>query len=163
MKFAQNSTMAVQIALICLEAVITMMFLPMRIGLTGHVSLARRRAELDVKLFALRLVRVRLFVKNGRFRCTLNGKKFKKPSNDPKKAIKMADKFLCSDIRRGGVAALRIGLDEAMMSAATGAMLQVLLLPLAKGGVYMSEEDSFELDVSINMRINLLQVADIAL
>ena len=155
--------MAVQIVLICLEAVIALAFLPMRICLTGHVSLERRSAALDVKLFAFRLVRVRTFVKNGRLNCTMNGKKPKKPSVKPEKMLKMASNLRDSDVRTSGIAALRIGLDDAMMSAAFGAMIRVLLLPLAVSGVYIENADKFELDIDINIKINLLQMAEIAL
>ena len=151
-KFAQNITMAVQIVLICLETIVALTFLPMQISLTGHVSLARSCAELDVKLFAFRVVKTRVFAQGGRFNCTVNGKKPKKSSLDPMKMIKIAINFQNSDVRRAGVDALKIGLNDAMKSAA-----------FAKGGAYISETDSFELDIGFKMRINLLQVAEIAI
>ena len=51
-----------------------LLFAPMQVGVQGYFTLTRLGGGLDVKLFFVRVARIRLVVENGRFQLKLNDK-----------------------------------------------------------------------------------------
>lgn len=66
--------MWIGIALIIVQIVLAVMFLPIRVVFQGYFALSSLSGGVDVKLFALRVVRLRLNVVDGKFELRINDK-----------------------------------------------------------------------------------------
>lgn len=156
--------MGVEIALICLEFAIVLAFAPLKISICGHISLARLSLQLDARVFSLRALRLRARVKDGKLVCTLNGKKPPKRRMDAKRLKKLPKNIdECAVIVKGRTL-MKIGGEEAMSSAIASGAIMSAIAPIDQGGaVYMSANESFEVDIEIKTKLNLLQALYIAL
>lgn len=156
--------MGLEIALICIQVLILVAFMPVKIRMDGHISLARLSLEVDVKVFAARVVRIRLKRAEDGFKLTLNGKKPPKGKLDVQKLLALPTEFARSDILLEGRMVARVGAEDAMTAALAGGCILAICAPIVKERrVFITSSDSFEMDVWIRTKINLLQVAQLAL
>ena len=156
--------MGIEIALICIQVLILIAFMPIKIRLDGHISLAHMSLEADVKAFSARVVRLRLKRANGEFKFTLNGKKPPKRRFDADKLRSLPTEIANSAVLIRGRMVAKIGARDAMTAAMAGGLIAALCATAIKESrVFIASSDSFEMDVGIRTKINLLQIAQLAL
>lgn len=161
---AQNRTVRFEIALICLEFAITFAFMPLHIRLSGHASLAHMALKLDVKIFALRAIRLRVKRKNGAFLLTVNGKKPKRKHIGMKKLTTLSQDYSNSATQLKGRITAQVGADEAKTAAIMEGVIMIAgAAPDIDCRVYDSKEENLELDFGFLCRANLIQIAQLAL
>ncbi len=156
--------MQVQIALICLQAVIIIAFAPLNVRVLGHLSLAHMAIQTDVSLYGVRIASIRLRRAEGKLKLTLNGKRF--PDRRPKLRTLMTvpSRFARSGAVMKASVVASVGATEAKDSAMLCGILHSFMSPVVQNAaIYASTGEAFELDFKLNFKINLLQIAQIAL
>ena len=160
----QNTVMGAPIALTILQFLITMLFFPLKFGAKGHASLARDRVELNLSLFGIAIVRLRIKRENGEFCMYINGEKKKPKKNvDFGKAVGVVRQFKVQNVRLSGNLLALIGADDAKNSAMLCAAITCVLQPLFDSlRVYTARpSDALELDGKVTVHMNVLQLGSI--
>ncbi len=152
-------------ALITLQFLITMLFVPFNVGARGHASLARNRIEIDLNLFRLPIARLRVKKKDRSFALYINGKQPKGKAISPKQALSALKQYKLEGVKASGNLLALVGTEDAKNSAMLTAALTCIAQPLLKQcKIYTSKPaDALEIDGRIRMKINLYQLIAILL
>ena len=73
-QYAKTKRMAAIIIALAIEIIIVLAFAPIRIKLRGYFSLDRQNGGIDLKIFALTVIRLRLAKEDGKISLKLNDK-----------------------------------------------------------------------------------------
>lgn len=130
------------------------LFYPLKISIKAHTAISTGKIQIDVKLFGLSVVRVRLNVFDGIV--MINGKRYKK---HPKKRINFAQTlryFTSNKFLRSEKVCVVYRLDDEKNNAIIKAML--LMLPNISN-IYCFEHDNNAcMEMQAVIRMNLMQM-----
>jgi len=152
------------LALIALQFLITMLFYPIRIGANGHISLARDKVDVDLKVFRLTVARVRIKREKGLFRLLINGKPVKSEGKiSPKRMLNITKQYKIEGIKARGNLLAMIGTQDAKNTAMLYAGLVGILQPLVTNLKVFSASpsDTLEIDGRLKIKINIVQIANL--
>lgn len=148
--------MKILLAACVAEIALTLLFAPVKVRAIGHASLENLSAQLNISVYALTPVRLRLKAHDGKFSLSMNGKPFARPKNISSAGI---IRFLGSVRMRAAINAKIIvgtaGMDAmicAIMTAATAAASN--MLPGTQLRVYYMDRDGFDVDGGIEVRLS---------
>lgn len=139
------------------------MFLPIGVRVGAYVSLERQSVKANVKLFLAEVLRLRIANDGEKFAITLNAKPIDDKRPNMQSLAELRPKVSQAGVKAIGRITARVGMPTAMASALAVAILRAAVAPMAEAKIYVDKKEMFELDMQIKFKINLLQIAEIAL
>ncbi len=156
--------MGLEITLIALEALICLLFMPIKVGVRAHASLGALRLCADISLYKIRAIRIRGSIKGGKPVLTINGKPPERAHISAEKLLALPSEIGSVGVKKKGAMAARIGMGDAALSSALCAAVMLAFAPLApEGRAYPDRSDGMYVDLNVDITINLVQIAQIAL
>ena len=156
--------MGMSVALTILQFIITMLFLPIRVGAKGHASLTRDRVEIDLMFFRLSVARIRIKREKGIFNLYVNGDKPEvKGKIKLKRAVGVLKQCKIEGVKIKGNLLALVGADDARNTAMMCAAIMGVLQPMLESiNVHASQAtDVLELDGKVIIRLSLLQLGSL--
>ena len=156
---AQYKSMALCIVVFLIEAVLTIVFYPIKINVKAHASLDRKSLQLNLSVLKIPIVRLRGNLAKEPY-LQINGKKAKiKDNSISVDAVKGAIDYAREQklLKYFNIIAL-FALDDAKNSAILCAILAMLPLGIS---VYGCSGDRFDADCAIEIKINVMQILNI--
>lgn len=148
--------------LLIIQFLITLMFYPLKVGANGHVSLAHDKIELDVRLFRLTVVRLRIKREKGVFKLLLNGKRIKGEKNKKSgsRFANVIERYRIEGLKLKGNLLALIGAQDAKITSMLCAAIGGVLSPVLDGlQIYTATpSDTLEIDGRVKLKINILQI-----
>lgn len=141
--------MKLLLALFVPEVVLLVALMPMRVSVRGHLSLAMRKAEINVEVSGIALIRLRADVKRGEVR--LNGRRLHGKTPKAKLAKRMLEAMRGAD--------MKIDALVGNMTAMRACMLSALMENLKNCKIYCSPNDRLELDGSAMLKLSFVGLA----
>ena len=148
--------------LVGVQLFVLTLFYPLRIGALGHVSLAHDKIDINVTVFGLSVVKLRIKREDGAFRLLINGKPLKPPKKKPSiKQIKSIGKqYKLEGVRLSGNLLALVGTQDARRTAMLCAGIYGVASPIIRScNIYTATaSDTFEIDGRLKIKINALQI-----
>ncbi len=145
---------------LCVQIVLLLLLCPLKITATAHFSLVGKELQMNVDLFSMSIVRLRIGIKDG-ITVKINGRKIEN-NNDSistKTLIRIRDYIKNANVSLSVNACALIGILDAATSAIVCALVNMLpdvcVYPYVQG-------DKCEADAVVRVGINTLQIAKIA-
>ncbi len=157
---AQYIRMAWGIVVILIEAVLMLVLFPIKINVKAHASLDRKSLQLNLSVLKIPIVRLRGNLAKEPY-LQINGKKAKIKDNAISvDAVKGAIDYAREQklLKYFNIIAL-FALDDAKNSAILCAILALLPLGIS---VYQCGGDRFDADCAVEIKINIMQILNIA-
>ena len=161
--------MALIIILLVVETLILLATMPIRIQVKGYFSLDRQNGGIDVKVFALTVVRVRFERESGKTVLKLNGKPIEARHIKRKESIKKQLRNAVQQAKLGNIrlksSVLAVFGDAEPKNCAViwGIVESVLHILKAKGNIY-ADYDRERMDVQFRLltKLSIVQAIEIA-
>lgn len=158
------------VALICLQALVALLFAPVRIKLHYHFSLNQSQSNVVLKILYFSVLRIKIGVENDALAIIVNGNpkplKHKKSSNGfpVEKIPKIVTYLRAERIIAFSYLLAYIGGSDAMNCALRFALVRSLGVLLCHNSLTLPDYDNDRLDFDLNVKgsINLYQVLELS-